>query len=266
MAQLGAARVPGVEVELRHVKEYRFAVVMRGANLAADIADTDPQINGVVAHAARARTPGSERAANLYNQWIAAAQPILRTQPTANMFTLRGFSGDPRLPKFAETYKLRAACAAMYPMYRGVASLVGMQVQDVADASPAAALAAVRSAWAAHDFFFVHIKPTDSYGEDGDFAGKQKTIEAVDAMLPDLLDLKPDVLLVTGDHSTPARMQSHSWHPVPLLLWAPATHRPDRCTRFGERDCEGGGLGTLPATDVMPLAMAHARRLAKYGA
>lgn len=266
VAQLGAARVPGVEVELRHVKEYRFAVVMRGADLAADIADTDPQINGVVPHAARARTPGSERAARLYNQWIAAAQPILRAQPAANMFTLRGFSGDPRLPKFSETYKLRAACAAMYPMYRGVASLVGMQVQKVTDASPAAALAAVRSAWETNDFIFVHIKPTDSYGEDGDFAGKQKTIETVDAMLPDLLDLKPDVLLVTGDHSTPAHMQSHSWHPVPLLLWAPATHRPDRSTRFGERDCEGGGLGTLPATDVMPLAMAHARRLAKYGA
>ena len=266
VAQLSAARVSGVEVELRHVKEYRFAVVMRGADLAADIADTDPQISGVEPHAARARTPGSERAASLYNQWIAAARPILGAEPAANMFTLRGFSGDPRLPKFFETYKLRAACAAMYPMYRGVASLVGMHVQSVADATPAAALAAVRSAWATHDFIFVHIKPTDSYGEDGDFAGKQKAIEGVDAMLAGLLDLKPDVLLVTGDHSTPARMKSHSWHPVPLLLWAPATHRPDRSTRFGERDCEGGGLGMLPATDVMPLAMAHAQRLAKYGA
>ena len=264
--KLKAVRIPGVEVELRHVKEYRFAMVMRGVDLNADIADTDPQIHGVAPLPVREHSPGSARAASFYNQWIAAAQPVLRTESAANMFTLRGFSGDPRLPKFAETYKLRAACAAMYPMYRGVARLVGMQVQDVAGASAAAALDAVRSAWAAHDFFFVHIKPTDSHGEDGDFNGKQQIIETVDAMLPALLDLKPDVLLVTGDHSTPASMQSHSWHPVPFLLWAPATHRPDRSTRFGERECASGGLGTLPATDVMPLALAHAQRLAKYGA
>ena len=151
-------------------------------------------------------------------------------------------------------------------MYRGVASLVGMQVINFSGESPEDEFTALAKVWNDHDFFFIHIKKTDSKGEDGDFDGKVKVIESVDEALPALLNLKPDVLIITGDHSTPAILKSHSWHPVPLLLWAPGTHRPDYLKSFGERTCVLGVLGTFPAMDIMPLALAHAGRLDKFGA
>ncbi|MBI4772338.1 MAG: 2,3-bisphosphoglycerate-independent phosphoglycerate mutase [Chloroflexi bacterium] len=264
--RLAGIRLPGVEIEARPVKEYRFAVVMRGEGLEAEVDDTDPQQLGAAPLPALARAPGSQRTAELYNRWIAEARRLLADQERANALTLRGFSGDPRLPKYAEVYKLRAACIAVYPMYKGVARLVGMEVQQFPGEGPADEVAALRACWNDYDFFFVHVKPTDSRGEDGDFEGKVKVIETVDAALPALLDLRPDVLVITGDHSTPARLRTHSWHPVPLLLWAPAAHRPDRCATFGERECAVGGLGTFAAADLMPLALAHAERLVKYGA
>jgi 2,3-bisphosphoglycerate-independent phosphoglycerate mutase len=151
-------------------------------------------------------------------------------------------------------------------MYRGVSRLVGMNIIDFPGDTPENEFAAVAKVWDDHDFFFVHIKKTDSKGEDGDFEGKIKIIEGVDTALPSLLDLKPDVLIITGDHSTPASMKSHSWHPVPFLLWAPATIRPDDQTEFGERMCARGSLGSFPALDTIPLALAHAERLEKFGA
>ena len=151
-------------------------------------------------------------------------------------------------------------------MYKGVAKLVGMDIIDFDGESTEDEFEAVKKNWDEYDFFFVHIKKTDSKGEDGDFDGKVKVIEAVDRALPSLLDLDPDVLIITGDHSTPAKLKSHSWHPVPLLLWAPATHRPDYLKSFGERTCALGGLGTFPAMDIMSLALAHANRLDKFGA
>jgi 2,3-bisphosphoglycerate-independent phosphoglycerate mutase len=151
-------------------------------------------------------------------------------------------------------------------MYRGLASLVGMDVKDFAGESPEEEFAAVARYWNEYDFFFIHVKKPDARGEDGDFDGKQAAVAAVDAALPRLLELKPDVLAVTGDHSTPALLKTHSWHPVPLLLWAPATIRPDRSTAFGERACDTGGLGIFPSVDLLPLLMAHALRLEKFGA
>ncbi len=151
-------------------------------------------------------------------------------------------------------------------MYRGVSRLVGMQVIDFAGEEPQDEFQAVAEAWSNFDFFFVHIKKTDSRGEDGDFEGKVRVIESVDAALPRLLELNPDVVMVTGDHSTPARMKYHSWHPVPFLIWAPMTGRPDGQTQFGERSCARGGLGTFPAVNILPLALAHAGRLDKFGA
>ncbi|MFQ5409027.1 MAG: 2,3-bisphosphoglycerate-independent phosphoglycerate mutase [Anaerolineales bacterium] len=264
--KLNAVTIPDVEIEVRHVKEYRFVVVMRGEGLAADIADTDPQRIGAPPLAATARHAAAERAAGLFNEWITAGRAVLADDHPANMFTLRGFSADPRLPQYEDVYKLHAACVAVYPMYKGVARLVGMDVQAFDGDAPADEFAAAARVWNDYDFFFTHIKPTDSRGEDGDFEGKVAVIEAVDAALPALLDLQPDVLIVTGDHSTPARLRSHSWHPVPLLVWAPATHRPDMSASFGEHVCAAGGLGTIAAADLMPLALAHAGRLAKYGA
>jgi 2,3-bisphosphoglycerate-independent phosphoglycerate mutase len=258
--------LPGVETEVRQVKEYRFAVVMRGENLNGDIDDTDPQQTGVPPLPAVARTPAAEPTAELFNQWIAKACEVLADNPKANGLTLRGFATDPNLPSFQDSYGLNPACVSVYPMYRGVSQLVGMEVVQFSGETPEDEFAALARAWGEHDFFFVHVKKTDSKGEDGDFAGKAHVIEGVDAALPLLLELNPDVLIVTGDHSTPARLRTHSWHPVPFLLWAPATIRPDDQNSFGERACARGGLGNFSALDTIPLALAHAGRLEKFGA
>ncbi|HJN42031.1 MAG: 2,3-bisphosphoglycerate-independent phosphoglycerate mutase [Anaerolineales bacterium] len=262
--RLSAVNVPSAEIEIRHVKEYRFAMVMRGAGLHADIADTDPQQTGVPLLAAVAHSDGAQHTAALFNQWIEAARPVLSDQAAANMFTLRGFSSDPQLPSFEQLYSLNAACIATYPMYLGVARLAGMQPLLSGD-TPEKQFTTLRAARADYDFVFVHIKSTDSRGEDGDFDGKVAVIEALDRALPQLLECRPDVLVVTGDHSTPARMRAHSWHPVPLLLWAPETVRPDAAAAFGEDTCASGGLGTFAATDLLALMLAHAGRLCKYG-
>jgi 2,3-bisphosphoglycerate-independent phosphoglycerate mutase len=264
--RLKTVTLPGVEIEVRQVKEYRFAVVMRGEGLVPDINDTDPQRTGVPPLAAIPRSPAARKTADLFDQWIAKARQAITDQPKANGLTLRGFATDPNLPTFKDSYGLNAACISVYPMYKGVASLVGMEVFDFPGETPDDEFAAVARAWDNYDFFFVHIKKTDSKGEDGDFWGKAKIIEGVDAALPRLMELKPDVLIITGDHSTPALLRTHSWHPVPFLLWAPATIRPDDQVKFGERSCAHGGLGNFSSMDTIPLALAHALRFEKYGA
>jgi 2,3-bisphosphoglycerate-independent phosphoglycerate mutase len=264
--RLQKVQIPGVETEVRQVKEYRFTVVMRGEGLNPSLKDTDPQKTGVPPLPVTASDPAAEKAAELFNQWVAKAREALADHPQANGLTLRGFATDPELQTYKDAYGLKAACVAVYPMYRGVSKLVGMDVIEFAGEYPQDEFAAVKANWNAYDFFFVHIKKTDSMGEDGNFDGKVKIIEGVDAALPDLLALKPDVLMITGDHSTPALMKSHSWHPVPFLIWAPTTHLPDNQTQFGERACAQGGLGTFPAVECMSQALAHAGRLTKYGA
>ncbi|HKZ54413.1 MAG TPA: 2,3-bisphosphoglycerate-independent phosphoglycerate mutase [Anaerolineales bacterium] len=266
VGRLASIRIPDVDVEVGHVKDYRFAVVMRGEGLDPALADTDPQQTDVPPLPVRPMKDSAQDTAERFNAWIALAQTMVRDHPRANALTLRGFSSDPALPQFPEIYGLRSACVAAYPMYRGVAELVGMEVLSFTGDAAADEFAATAQSWESFDFFFLHIKHTDSKGEDGDFDGKVAVIEGVDAVLPRLLELHPSVLAVTGDHSTPARMRTHTWHPVPFLLWAPKTIRPDRETSFGERACAHGGLGTFPASDAMPLLMAHAERLTKFGA
>jgi 2,3-bisphosphoglycerate-independent phosphoglycerate mutase len=262
---LRSIQLPGVQIFVEPVKEYRLVLVLRGEGLSGDIYDTDPQQTGVAPLPAVAHSPAAERTAELANQWIAEAADILADHPPANMLTLRGFAVDPNLPKFPDIFKLRSAAVAVYPMYKGVSRLVGMEVLPVDGDSPADEFETVRQNWDEHDFFFVHIKKTDSTGEDGNFDGKVQVIESVDEALPALLDLEPDVLIVTGDHSTPASLKSHSWHPLPILLSA-RTGRNDPVTEFGETACLGGSLGHIRHVDIMPLALAHALRLTKYGA
>jgi 2,3-bisphosphoglycerate-independent phosphoglycerate mutase len=264
--RLNQVKIPGVEIEVRHVKEYRFAVVMRGKGLDPELSETDPQMIGVPPLPVEALRPEAKKAAQLMNAWIEAAHQAIADQPVANGFLLRGFATDPGLPSYQDAYKLRAACIAEYPMYKGVSRLVGMDVIEIEGAGPEATFKTAQKHWGNYDFFFIHVKKTDSYGEDGNLAGKSGIIEGVDQALPILLDLKPDVLIVTGDHSTPALLKTHSWHPVPFLLWAPRTHRTDLETSFGERNCARGGLGTFPAVETMSLALAHAGRLQKFGA
>jgi 2,3-bisphosphoglycerate-independent phosphoglycerate mutase len=180
------------------------------------------------------------------------------------MVLLRGFSKYPRLPKLTDIYGVRAAVIAVYPMYRGLAKLAGMQAVQTGD-TVADEFTALESVYGRFDFFFVHVKKTDSAGEDGNFDKKVSIIEEADAQIPRVLALKPDVLVVTGDHSTPAAFKAHSWHPVPVLLvskWC----RPDGASRFTEREYRTGGIGHVRSAELMPLVMAHAERLTKFGA
>jgi len=263
---LNEVHIPDVEVEVHQVKEYRFVIVMRGKGLHPALNDTDPQETGVLPLQVEAQHPDADKAASLMRKWIKAAYQVLADQPIANGFLLRGFATDPGLPSYKDAYELEAVCIAEYPMYKGVSRLVGMDVIEVDGEGPAAEFKTAQKHWEKYDFFFIHVKKTDSYGEDGNLDAKAKIIEDVDQALPILLDLNPDVLIVTGDHSTPALLKSHSWHPVPFLLWAPKTHRTDLEKSFTERNCARGGLGTFPAVETMSLALAHAERLQKFGA
>ena len=262
---LDEIEIEGAETFVRPVKEYRFVLILRSPGLSPELPDTDPQQIGLRPLAATAGVAEAQRTADLVNQWIAKAKSKLAGQQPANMVTLRGFAQDPALPKFQDIFRLNPAAVAVYPMYRGAARLVGMKVIPV-EHPISNEFHTVAEHWEQYDFFFVHVKYTDSRGEDGDFEAKKAVIEEVDEALPILLDLQPDVLIVTGDHSTPSQLKSHSWHPVPTLFWAPSTVQTDASTAFGETECSRGGLGIFPATELMPLALAHAQRLAKYGA
>ena len=267
VALLKDIRVDGIQVDINAGEGYRFALVMRGEGLSDEVEDTDPQQTGVAPLPARASSPAGERTAELANQWLAQAKERLKGHEPANMVTLRGFATDPRLPKYKDVYKLNAACVAVYPMYKGVSRLVGMNVIETdMHYSVQDEFNKVAEIWNDYDFVFCHVKYTDSRGEDGNFEAKAKVIEEVDQALPTLLNLNPDVLIITGDHSTPAKYKAHSWHPVPTLLYAPETHMPDWAEAYGERECLRGALGQFPAADLMPLALAHAKRLVKYGA
>jgi 2,3-bisphosphoglycerate-independent phosphoglycerate mutase len=258
-------RVEGVEIFVEPVKEYRFVIVLRGEGLGAAIPDNDPQLTGVPALPIRGEDPASEKTAEILRQWWAQANQLLAAHPPANSCLLRGISKDPGMPRFPEVFKMRSAAVAVYPMYKGVARLVGMDVIEHNGETPAEEFQVVRQHWDEYDFFFVHIKKTDSYGEDGKFAERVHVIETVDEALPILLDLKPDVVVITGDHSTPAKLKRHSWHSVPVLIAADAA-RFGKPGKFGEAACVTGTLGPIRHVDILPLALAHAMRLGKYGA
>jgi len=256
--------IEGIKLFVSPVKEHRFIVVFRGEGLAPEVSDSDPQQVGVAPKAIIALNPQADMTAAIANQFVAQAKTILAKHHPANMVLLRGFSQRPRLPTMGEVYKLKPAAIASYPMYRGLAKLVGMQVLETG-ASIKEEFATLKQNYADYDFFFLHIKGTDSAGEDGDFDRKVRIVEEIDSALPILTSLEPDVIVVTGDHSTPALLKSHSWHPVPILLYSKWC-RPDRVGEFSESACIYGGLGRLPATQVMPLAMANALKLNKFGA
>ena len=257
--------IDGVETLVEAVREYRLVVRFRGEGLGDRVADTDPLQTGLHPLEPKAVAPDSERTAQVAAEFLRQAREILKDEHPANFLMLRGFSKFPEIETMEQVYGLKPAAIAVYPMYRGLAKLVGMTVVEPGKTIDDQFQVA-KANWGDYDFFFIHYKYTDSTGEDGDFAEKVKKIEALDAALPPLIGLQPDVLIVAGDHSTPSRMKSHSFHPVPLLFWSPATVRPDEVTTFGERPCMRGGLGNLLAKQIMPLAMAHAGRLQKFGA
>lgn len=261
---LRGIKLPRVQVFVETVKEYRFVLVLRGEGLEGGLTETDPQQLGVPPLPVEALVPEAERTAQLFNQWIAQAKEVLADQRPANMVTLRGLAKNPGLPSMEDVYGLRSAAIASYPMYRGVAGLVGMDVLDAGETLEEE-VETLKAHFADYDFFFIHVKKTDSAGEDGDFERKVSILEHVDELVLALLDLQPEVLIVTGDHSTPALLKSHSWHPVPTLLYSRYC-RADQTDEFSERGCSQGALGRFPAVDLMSIAMANALRLTKYGA
>lgn len=267
IAKLNTIEIPGVETEVELVKEYRFVLKLRGEGLSGALADTDPQATGKAPLPVTALDDSAESTAPIVQAWLDKAAEVLKDDAPANMLTLRGFGQDPLLPQFTDVFNIKSACVAVYPMYKGVSRLVGMDIIQTPTAMTATEeFQLVADNWDDYDFFFVHIKQTDSRGEDGNFDAKKAVIETVDAALPTLLDLNPDVMVITGDHSTPAKLRAHSWHPVPTLLWAPATHLTDGATHFGERAAMLGGLGQFASAELLPQTLGHALRLRKFGA
>ena len=255
----------GVETFVTHEKEYRAVAVFRGEGLSDSLADSDPQRVGLEPLPVKPTddSPEAERSAALANAFVDQANEILRDQHPANTVLMRGFGMHPALLSFEEIYELDAAAIASYPMYKGLARLAGMELLKEGEGI-AGEFETLRENWDHHDFFFLHVKPTDAAGEDGDFGRKAAVIEEVDAQIPDLLDLGPGALAVTGDHATPAKLKSHSWHGVPFLLSSPYTL--PTAESFGERACAGGSLGAFPAEEIMGLLMGHALKLNRYGA
>ena len=261
---LSGIKLEGVDLFVKPVKEHRFMLVMRGDGLSANVSETDPQRLGVPPNIVTATKPDAQRAAGLINAFVDQAGKILSNHHPANMVLLRGFSKLPDIPQMSELYKLTPAAIAVYPMYKGLAKLIGMKVYN-AEVGIREEFKILADRFKEYDFFYIHVKHADSAGEDGDFSGKVKVIEEVDAALPKLLSLKPDVIVITGDHSTPAVMKMHSWHPVPVMLYSQWC-RPDHVKEFSESACISGGLGRIHSAEIMPLAMANALKLTKFGA
>jgi len=261
---LNEISIEGVQIIAHPVREHRFVIIFRGEALSSDVTESDPSRTGTKPLEIEPLSPDAGKLANLANQFAGKAKTVLTNHRPANMVLLRGFSGRPDLPTMQEVYKLKPLAIAIYPMYRGLARLIGM------DAVPAGTtledeIDSLKEEFDNYDFFFLHIKWTDSAGEDGDFGRKVKVLEQIDRAVPEIVNLNPDVLVITGDHSTPAVLRGHSWHPVPVMIYSKYC-RSDKVNKFSEIEFNSGGLGRIQSTQIMPLAMANALKLTKFGA
>jgi 2,3-bisphosphoglycerate-independent phosphoglycerate mutase len=261
--RLGSIRLPDAELFVQPLKDHRFVLVLRGEGLSEQLSETDPQALGKPPLPLRALAPAAARTADLVHAFVVEARRLLADEPVANMVLLRGFGCLPPLPRFPEVFQLRAAGIVRFAL-RGLVRLVGM-TPLMTGASLAERVQTLREHWDAYDFFFVHYADPDKAGEDGDFDRKVRAIEQFDSFIPAIQALAPDVLVVTGDHSTPSILRAHGWHPVPVLV-SSRYSGGDPVTAFTERACVAGSLGIMPAHHLMPIVMAHARRLAKFGA
>jgi 2,3-bisphosphoglycerate-independent phosphoglycerate mutase len=254
----------GIRISIYPGKEHRFVLLFKGEGLKDDLTDADPQKDGWKAKEAEALSPGAQRTAEIVNGYIKRAAEVLKPFHPANAILLRGFSKIPEIPTLTDRFRLRPAAIANYPMYRGLARLVGMKILETGETLQDE-VATLKKNFNQYDFFYLHFKRPDAAGEDGNFKAKVKALEEIDKVFPSLLRLKSDVLVVTGDHSTPSLLKSHSWHPSPILLYSKYI-RPDGTRRFTERHCQKGGLGRFPAVDIMPLMLANGLKLKKFGA
>lgn len=261
--RLDQIEIPGVQLDVFPVQDYRFVLRLRGEGLSEQVEETDPQREGVPARRAQAIAPEAERTAQIVQQFVDEAARILSEEQPANMVLLRGWAQLPNLPDFGGVYHLNPAAIAAYPMYRGLASVANMRIIPTG-MTFGEEVETLHANWDNHDFFFLHYKPADSAGEDGDFDGKVQTLENLDVHLPRIMELNPDVLMVAGDHATPAIMAAHSWHPVPFMLHSKLT-LGEGVDGFNERACAQGSLGRIPAETIMLLALSHSGKLGKYG-
>ena len=263
------SEISGVKVSFYPGLEHRFVVVLSFPEQLSEsdalVCDTDPQSEGVAPIRPKGENSGSQKTAEIAAELIDRACDAIKDEPVANYMLLRGFSVRPDLPTFDEAYGLRAGCVAAYPMYRGVSKLLGMDVLEVSGDSIGDEIRTLSRNFGDYDFFYLHVKKTDSYGEDGNFGAKAGVIEEFDSLLPGITGLGVDVLAVTGDHSTPSAMKSHSWHPVPLMISSNFC-RGGGFGGFSESSCLSGDLGIIKATEIMPLLLANAGRLRKFGA
>ena len=261
--RLDKIEIDGVQIDVFPVQDYRFVLRLRGEGLSELISETDPQVTGAAALPVKPLTPEAKRTAELVNEFVSQASKLLAEEERANMVLLRGFAQMPKLPPMNDAYQLNTAGIAAYPMYRGLAEVAGMKVIPTGRTF-GDEVETLRQNFDNHDFFFIHYKPADAAGEDGDFDAKVKCLEDLDPFIPQIRELNPDVFLVAGDHATPAIMAAHSWHPVPFMLHSKLT-RGEGVPRFNERTCAQGSVGSILATQVMLLAMSHAGKLQKYG-
>ena len=256
--------VDGVELIIRPGKEHRFCVVFRGEGLSDQVADTDPQKEGQPPKDPKHLIPEAEKTAMVVKGFLDSARAILKDKEPANFVLLRGFARTPKIPALGSLYKIRPAAIATYPMYRGIARLVGMEILPTGEAV-ADEFVVLKKNYGEYDFFYLHVKGTDKAGEDGNCTKKKKLIEEVDGQLGIMTELNPECVVVTADHSTPCKLKSHSWHPNPVLLRSKYSGS-DGVMRFTERDCAAGGLGRIPATALMGLMLANTLKLKKFGA
>lgn len=263
-ALLRHIHIPGVEVFVETESGHRALVVFRGEGLSDYVTDTDPQRTGVPPLIAGPTQEEAAPTAQIVNGFLTEAAMVLQGQEPANALLLRGAASYPDIPTIPQVYKLSPAAIATYPMYRGLAKLLGMEVLETGD-TIWDEFETLQQDWDAYDFFYFHVKATDTAGEDGDFNRKVQVLEEIDSLIPALLRLQPDVFVITGDHSSPSALSGHSWHPVPFALYS-KTCISDEISDFTERTLVQGGLGRFPAQDAMLLAMGHAQKLAKYGA
>ena len=261
--RLDRIELEGVQVDVFPVQDYRFVLRLRGDGLSESVTETDPQREGVPALAVRPLEAGARRTADLVNQFVSEASRLMSEEDRANMLLLRGFARMPSLPPMGDVYRMSPAAIAAYPMYRGLATVAGMRViptgRHFSDE-----VETLRQNFDSHDFFFIHYKPADAAGEDGDFEAKVQSLEELDPLIPAIRELGPEVFMVAGDHATPAITAGHSWHPVPFMLHSRLT-LGEGIPAFSERDCRLGSVGSIPATNVMLLGMSHAGKMAKYG-
>ena len=261
--RLDRIEIPGVQVDVFSVQDYRFVLRLRGEGLSELVTETDPQVTGAKALEATALKPEAQKTADIVNEFVNQTAHLISEEDRANMLLLRGFAQMPSLPPMGEVYRLDPAAIAAYPMYRGLATVAGMNVIPTGHTF-ADEVDTLRANWDKHDFFFIHYKPADAAGEDGDFDAKVKCLEELDPFIPQILELEPDVLMVAGDHATPAIMAAHSWHSVPFMLHSKLT-KGQGVPTFDEKACALGAIGSIPATSVMVLGLSHAGKMTKFG-